>query len=71
MASMRVRILFLSFEKLIFRQSHNIKETLGEKKNTDLFLVNKNKITEQLCHIYHHGIMSIKEFIIVCRQKFR
>lgn len=71
LASMCVRILFLSFEKLVFRQSHNIKETLGEKKNIDLFLVYKSKFTEQVCHCYHHGIISIKEFLIVCRQKFR
>lgn len=46
MASMCVRILFLLFEKLVIRQSHNIKETLREKKNIDLYLVNKSKITE-------------------------
>lgn len=71
MASMCVRILFLLFEKLVIRQSHNIKETLREKKNIDLYLVNKSKITEQLHHIYCHGIISLKEFLIVCRQKFR
>lgn len=46
MASMCVKILFLSFEEFVIRQSHNIKETLREKKNTDLYLVNKSKITE-------------------------
>lgn len=70
-ASMCARILFLSFEELVIRQSHNIKETLGEKKNTDLYLVNKSKITEHLCHIYHHGIISFKEFLVVSRDKFR
>lgn len=46
MASMCVRILFLLFEELVIRQSHNIKDTLREKKNIDLYLVNKSKITE-------------------------
>lgn len=71
MASMCVRILFLLFEELVIRQSHNIKDTLREKKNIDLYLVNKSKITESLHHIYCHGIISLKEFLIVCRQKFR
>lgn len=70
-ASMCVRILFLSFEELVIRQSHNIKGNLGEKKNTDLYLVNKSKITEQSCHIYHHGIICLKEFLVVSRDKFR
>lgn len=71
MASMCVRILFLSFEEFVIRQSHNIKETLREKENIDLYLVKKSKITEQLCHIYHRGIISLKEFLIVYIQKFR
>lgn len=48
---MCVRILFVSFEELVIRQSHKIKETLREKKSIDLYLPNKSKITEQLCRI--------------------
>lgn len=68
---MCVRILFLPFEELVIRQSHNIKETLGEKKNTDLYLGNKSKIIGQSCHISHIGINSLKLFLGIARDKFR